>query len=85
MCNIIVVSDGATGLSPYDISIRYRKGTEHVPPDFLTRIPTYTNEAPRKGGPVIRMVSRRVFNLSEMRMQEHTLGSHKPKSVSETP
>ena len=73
----------ATGLSPYDIELKYRKGEDHVPPDFLSRLPTFTNDGPAEGDPVIRIVSRKIFNIQreESVVHEHDPGNRRGKKV----
>ena len=36
-------------LSEYDIHLEYRKGEEHVPADFMSRLPSYGEGEPLQG------------------------------------
>ena len=72
----------AVALSEYDIELKYRKGSEHVPPDFLSRIPMWS-EQPHDRDPKIRMVSKqhlgKIEEAEEAVSKEHRKGKGRPK------
>ena len=70
----------AVALSEYDIELKYRKGSEHIPPDFLSRIPMWSQ--PREGDPIIRLVSKQHLgkvDLEDAVAEEHRKGKGRRK------